>query len=337
MASITLEPHGKAVLVKGETMGIKEALKAWGGRWNRGLSSWIFPGTKKAKLLEDLRGHSSIRNVLDNVGDNGSAAAPAKAAPAKRNAAEDSSEAPAAKKQKPSGGEDEQAFELGKEVQCTVRKFGGNMGADLRKYYTDKESGELKPTPKGIWLRAPEFQALRDNSAEIASKMRSSSSSGEATVKVTDDIIVTIRFEGSDAKSVDVRRFYVDKADGEQKPGKKGICLMKAQWDAFQDKTQDISAALGGAKVASASSSSAASSPSKTKKESKKSDPSNLDRIRLREKLQKILEGRDLNTLSLKAVRSELEASLNLTEGALLSRKEEVKGIVTDIIQGSGD
>ncbi|CAE7659807.1 SUB1 [Symbiodinium pilosum] len=48
MAAVWLETHGKAVLVKGDTMMIKDLLKAKGGKWNGGLKSWLFPGSKKA-------------------------------------------------------------------------------------------------------------------------------------------------------------------------------------------------------------------------------------------------------------------------------------------------
>ena len=38
--------------------------------------------------------------------------------------------------------------------------FNGMRGLDIRKYYFDKKSGELKPTSKGIWLREVEFKSI---------------------------------------------------------------------------------------------------------------------------------------------------------------------------------
>jgi len=38
--------------------------------------------------------------------------------------------------------------------------FNGIRGLDIRKYYFDKKSGEIKPTSKGIWLREVEFKEI---------------------------------------------------------------------------------------------------------------------------------------------------------------------------------
>lgn len=31
-------------------------------------------------------------------------------------------------------------------------EFNGRLGMDIRKFYQDKETGEMKPTKKGIWI-----------------------------------------------------------------------------------------------------------------------------------------------------------------------------------------
>mmetsp|Transcript_104761 Transcript_104761/g.333297 ORF Transcript_104761/g.333297 Transcript_104761/m.333297 type:complete len:82 (-) Transcript_104761:327-572(-) len=53
----------------------------------------------------------------------------------------------------------------------------------------------------------------------------------------------------------------------------------------------------------------------------------------LRERLTDLLRGRDLQAVSLKTVRAELEASLCMQKGALDGRREEIKGIVTDLLK----
>ncbi|CAE8627402.1 unnamed protein product, partial [Polarella glacialis] len=346
---VYLEAHGKAVVVKGDTQPIKDFLKTCGGKWNKGLTGWIFPGSKKAKLLSDLQGHSNVKNVVDRAKSLDSSQPAPSGAAAKRSVEGSSAEEPAAKKPKPvvaqasssQQSSEEQVFDLPEDARATVSAFQGKMGLDLRKFYTDKASGELRPTPKGVRIQVHEWEALCSVMAEIDAKVKSEASNEvEVTVKVTDDILASIRFQKSAARSIDVRRMYVDKSDGQQKPTKKGISFSMAQWAGLKALLQDIAAALGGTKVSSSSSSTA--SPSQREKKSKQpstfspqaSVPDSVaDGARLRAALVKILEGRDLQTLSLKAVRSELEAALSLPEGSLASRKEEVKGIVTDIIQ----
>lgn len=45
-------------------------------------------------------------------------------------------------------------------------EFKGRKGLDIRKFYTDRESGELKPTRKGIWIGEGQvndvFNAMQD-------------------------------------------------------------------------------------------------------------------------------------------------------------------------------
>ncbi|CAE6971875.1 SUB1 [Symbiodinium natans] len=70
MASVWLEPHGKAVLVKGDTMMIKDLLKTKGGKWNAGLKSWLFPGSKKASCGAAV--HGICESMWNHVHTHGS-------------------------------------------------------------------------------------------------------------------------------------------------------------------------------------------------------------------------------------------------------------------------
>ncbi len=47
--NVTVEPLGKAWLVKGDTYPIKDAIKAKGGKWNRKQQGWVFPTSKEAE------------------------------------------------------------------------------------------------------------------------------------------------------------------------------------------------------------------------------------------------------------------------------------------------
>lgn len=336
MATVILEAHGRAIVVKGDTMTVKDFLKSAGGKWNKPLGGWVFPGSKKASLLDGLKSHGRVATVKDNVGD-----AQAASSSSKRSAddAETEVSEPQSKKAKTAGtksatqnSEGEQVFELGNEVRCTISTFAGKVGVDLRKFYTEKGSSELKPTPKGLWLPPTDWDSFSNSLEEINTKSNATSSTDDLQVKVNDEIIFTIRFEGSTVKNVDIRRFYVDKSDGQQKPGKKGITLSLKQWEELKANFSDISTALGNKGVGSSTS----SSPKKNKAASVSEviDAATVKGTRLRKELQTILKGRDLTKVSLKDVRAELEVALKVPDGSLLTRKEEVKGIVTDIIQG---
>lgn len=45
----------KSFLVKGNTTSIKDELKELGGKWNSGLSGWIFPISKKIEIAEFIK------------------------------------------------------------------------------------------------------------------------------------------------------------------------------------------------------------------------------------------------------------------------------------------
>ena len=55
MVNLTAAPHGKAILVAGDTKPVKEELKTLSGRWNGSLGGWIFPASKKEEILSELR------------------------------------------------------------------------------------------------------------------------------------------------------------------------------------------------------------------------------------------------------------------------------------------
>jgi hypothetical protein len=52
---LTVAPFKKAIAVQGDTKAHKERLKQLGGRWNRPLAAWVFPGPKQAEVVAALR------------------------------------------------------------------------------------------------------------------------------------------------------------------------------------------------------------------------------------------------------------------------------------------
>jgi len=53
---LTLEPHGKAYAVTGNTHKHKEAIKQAGASWNKGLKKWIIRGSDKSKFEQLIAG-----------------------------------------------------------------------------------------------------------------------------------------------------------------------------------------------------------------------------------------------------------------------------------------
>lgn len=48
--TITIRPHKKAIILSGDTMKVKDILKSKGGKWNKALSGWVFPSSKKDQI-----------------------------------------------------------------------------------------------------------------------------------------------------------------------------------------------------------------------------------------------------------------------------------------------
>ncbi|VIO89808.1 RNA polymerase II transcriptional coactivator, putative [Brugia malayi] len=67
----------------------------------------------------------------------------------------------------------DEMFELGKMRFVTVRSFKGKSLIDIREYYQDKGSGELKPGRKGISLSGEQYQRLKAIMSDIDEKLSS--------------------------------------------------------------------------------------------------------------------------------------------------------------------
>lgn len=63
--------------------------------------------------------------------------------------------------------ETEKVIELGSKKRVTVRRFNGVNLVDIREFYLDKNSGEMKPGKKGISLSAEVWRKVVESRVEI--------------------------------------------------------------------------------------------------------------------------------------------------------------------------
>ncbi|KHJ88628.1 transcriptional Coactivator p15, partial [Oesophagostomum dentatum] len=65
----------------------------------------------------------------------------------------------------------EEMIEIGHMRYVNVRNFRGKSLIDVREYYTDKASGELRPGKKGISLTKEQYQNFKAIMNEIDAKL----------------------------------------------------------------------------------------------------------------------------------------------------------------------
>jgi len=125
-------------------------------------------------------------------------------------------------------------FELGRLRKVSVSEFRGRTLVNIREYYTD-DGGDLKPGRKGIALTAEQWNSLLDVKDEV-----NNASNGDSWELGKKKFVRLNEFRGK--MLYDIREMY--EADGELKPGKKGISLSREQWDKVLSCADDISNAL---------------------------------------------------------------------------------------------
>ena len=192
---LTISRHKKAVIVKGDTMALKEVLKANGGRWNRTLGGWVFASSELDRvraalskvpggLVDELAGGAEASSSPSSSSSSSPAVPPAKRA--KTEPDEDVFAPPPAPPSPPSvssagikhevtsdsgGGAAAAAatsavlknneLAISEYKRASVAPFKGVVRVDLRTYYKHKDTGELRPTPKGISLSTSEWAQLK--------------------------------------------------------------------------------------------------------------------------------------------------------------------------------
>jgi hypothetical protein len=336
MASLTLEAQGKGVVVKGDTLAVKDFLKTKGGSWNKFLKGWMFPGSKKAQLLTDLQNCSNVSSVQDKTGSGGAPAPVANSAPAadpapvasskKRDAPDEpaASEQPAASSKRAKASNEEEVSADGPLIKISdtvfVQIIGGKV--DVRRFYKDRDSGEMKPSSKGIRLGSDEWK-------EVCNSAKKIDSAGEEGIQ----IVECVRAQGKDGR-IDIRRQYVDKNDGLEKPTKKGANLSAAEWDALKSHFTEINEALNSS-IGSASAASTPAASARKRNSAASADDSDRKpkpKHEFETKLRELLKEKDMATVTLKQVRGDLETVLGLAAGSLDTRKDEIKALVTQIV-----
>ncbi|CAD7963176.1 unnamed protein product [Amoebophrya sp. A25] len=151
-------------------------------------------------------------------------------------------EQPQAKRQKAAAAPAENAkpepIELDGGKRITFSQFSGRNFVDMREWYSDRNSGELKPGKKGISLSISAYKKLKEKLPLVDSWLTEGGGDtcfaeleGQKRVKVDS-------FKGR--MLVQVREFYDDKTTGEKKPGAKGIALTAANYAKFKDNLHVI-------------------------------------------------------------------------------------------------
>ncbi|KAJ8607688.1 hypothetical protein CTAYLR_007306 [Chrysophaeum taylorii] len=74
-ATLQVEPHKRAIIVKGETRKVSDALKALGGKWNRTLGGWVFSQKQQHRVVEVLKADPTNTVTLDDALDSATSAA----------------------------------------------------------------------------------------------------------------------------------------------------------------------------------------------------------------------------------------------------------------------
>ena len=66
-----IEAYGKAVIVKGATRPLKDFLKSKGGKWFPKGGGWMFQGTKKAAMIQNLQSNAIVKSMIDRTSGGG--------------------------------------------------------------------------------------------------------------------------------------------------------------------------------------------------------------------------------------------------------------------------
>merc|ERR1711944_2326 len=76
------------------------------------------------------------------------------------------------KSETPKNDRGEDLIDLGKMKYASVSTFKGKKMVNIREYYSDKSTGELKPGRKGITLLAEQWEKFKDLVPELDKQMK---------------------------------------------------------------------------------------------------------------------------------------------------------------------
>jgi len=172
---------------------IKDFLKMLGGKWNRALAGWTFPGNKHSQLTSGLRSHgaqvdddingaSDYIQVTDTIrtssisfrgklgidvrkfqrGKDGQVHPTVKGIRFSRNEwaqlCQETKAIDAA-----CGSEHDSQLELSNNLRVSVKSLNENSQkcVDIRRFYDVEDDGTHTPSKKGIWLSQTDWSALK--------------------------------------------------------------------------------------------------------------------------------------------------------------------------------
>ena len=150
-------------------------------------------------------------------------------------------------RQSASGATDSIRVNLTGEKYAQTQWYNGKKLLNIRKWYTDKTSGELRPTKQGIVLNPEQWLNLASKAEQITKTFDDEEDDLSAFGKV--GLSTPCDIGGNKKVSVQpynnvpllqIREYYEDQS-GEWKPTKKGVTLTYVQWLRLEGQTSEIS------------------------------------------------------------------------------------------------
>ena len=127
-------------------------------------------------------------------------------------------------------------FDLGRERKISVSEFKGRRYVNIREYY-DAGGGEMRPGKKGVSLNREQWDML----TQVKDEVNAAETSKDKFWELGNNKRVSFNeFRGN--VLYDIREYY--DAQGEMKPGKKGISLSWEQWCGVHAVTDEITDAI---------------------------------------------------------------------------------------------
>ena len=119
--------------------------------------------------------------------------------------------------------EEETRIDLGGNRFIMVSEFRGRVYIDTREFFYD-ESGELRPSKKGIALKLDEWKKLIAAKEKINSSLTRKRNEEETKIELRHNRFASVsNYKG--CQYANIREFYTDES-GKMRPSNKGISLL---------------------------------------------------------------------------------------------------------------
>lgn len=126
-------------------------------------------------------------------------------------------------------------FDLGRDRKISVTEFKGRRYVNIREYYD--AGGEMKPGRKGVSLTREQWDMLTQVKDEVNQAVVSDDKFWDLG---RNKRVSLNEFRGN--VLFDIREYY--DAQGQMKPGKKGIALSREEWNAIHAVDEEITEAI---------------------------------------------------------------------------------------------